>query len=68
MAAGRPQEPTQFRRAIVGHQICRRGHRLAAPHVFAGAGATLSGVCHGVLVNMLNAFITAGSGRLVDVP
>ena len=36
--------------------------------VFAGPGATLSGVCHGVLVNMLNAFITAGSGRLVDVP
>jgi len=37
-------------------------------NVFAGAGATLRGVCHGVLVNMLNSFITAGSGRLVDVP
>jgi hypothetical protein len=37
-------------------------------NVFAGAGATLSGVCHGVLVNITNSFITAGSGRLVDVP
>jgi hypothetical protein len=37
-------------------------------NVFAGAGATLRGVCQGVLVNMINAFITAGSGRLVDVP
>jgi hypothetical protein len=37
-------------------------------NVFAGAGATLRGVCHGILVNMLNSFITAGSGRLVDVP
>jgi hypothetical protein len=36
--------------------------------VSAGSGATLRGVCQGVLVNMLNAFITAGSGRLVDVP
>ena len=35
---------------------------------FAGAGATLRGVCHGILVNMINAFITAGSGRLVDAP
>jgi hypothetical protein len=37
-------------------------------NVFAGAGATLRGVCHGVLVNMINSFITAGSGRLVDPP
>jgi hypothetical protein len=36
--------------------------------VFAGEGATLLGVCHGVLVNMINSFITAGSGRLVDPP
>jgi hypothetical protein len=37
-------------------------------NVSAGAGATLRGVCHGILVNMINSFITAGSGRLVDVP
>jgi hypothetical protein len=37
-------------------------------HVFAAAGATLLGVCQGVLVNITNSFITAGSGRLVDVP
>jgi hypothetical protein len=37
-------------------------------NVFAGAGATLRGICQGISVNMLNAFITAGSGRLVDVP
>jgi hypothetical protein len=37
-------------------------------NVFAGAEATLRGVCQGVLVNMINSFITAGSGRLVDVP
>ena len=37
-------------------------------NVFAGAGATLRGVCQGVLVNITNSFITAGSGRLVDVP
>jgi hypothetical protein len=37
-------------------------------NVFADAGATLRGVCQGVLVNMINSFITAGSGRLVDVP
>jgi hypothetical protein len=37
-------------------------------NVFAGAGATLRGVCHGILVNMINSFITAGSGRLVDAP
>jgi hypothetical protein len=34
-------------------------------HVFAGAGATLLGICQGVLVNIRNAFITAGSGRLI---
>jgi hypothetical protein len=34
-------------------------------HVFAGGGATLHGVCQGVLVNIINAFITAGSGRLI---
>jgi hypothetical protein len=37
-------------------------------NVFAGAGATLRGLCHGVLVNIINSFITAGSGRLVDSP
>jgi hypothetical protein len=37
-------------------------------NVFAGAGATLRGVCQGVSVNMINFFITAGSGRLVDAP
>ncbi len=37
-------------------------------HVFAGGGATLRGVCHGILVNITNSFITAGSGRLVDPP
>jgi hypothetical protein len=37
-------------------------------NVFAGAGATLRGLCNGVLVNMINSFITAGSGRLVDAP
>jgi hypothetical protein len=36
--------------------------------VFAGAGATLRGLCHGVLVNIINSFITAGSGQLVDAP
>jgi hypothetical protein len=36
--------------------------------VFAGAGATLRGICGGVLVNITNSFITAGSGRLVDAP
>jgi hypothetical protein len=34
-------------------------------HVFAGAGATLYGICQGVQVNITNAFITAGSGRLI---
>jgi hypothetical protein len=34
-------------------------------HVFAGGGATLRGICQGVLVNIINAFITAGSGRLI---
>jgi hypothetical protein len=37
-------------------------------NVFAGEGATLLGVCHGVLTNVTNAFITAGSGRLVEAP
>jgi hypothetical protein len=37
-------------------------------NVFAGGGATLRGVCQGVLVNITNSFITAGSGRLVDPP
>ena len=37
-------------------------------NVFAGAGATLRGICQGVSVNMINSFITAGSGRLVDPP
>ena len=34
--------------------------------MFALAGATLRGICQGVLVNIINSFITAGSGRLVD--
>jgi hypothetical protein len=34
-------------------------------NVFAGAGAKLLGLCEGgVSVNMLNTFISAGSGRL----
>jgi hypothetical protein len=33
-------------------------------NVFAGAGVTLRGICQGIQVNMINAFITAGSGRL----
>jgi len=37
-------------------------------NVFAGGGATLRGICQGVLVNIINSFITAGSGRLVDPP
>jgi hypothetical protein len=37
-------------------------------NVFAGAGATLTGFCEAVGVNIINAFIEAGSGRLVDVP
>jgi hypothetical protein len=37
-------------------------------NVFASAGATLRGLCHGVLVNIINSFITAGSGQLVDAP
>jgi hypothetical protein len=35
-------------------------------NVFAGAGATLLGICQGVDVNIISAFITAGSGRLID--
>jgi hypothetical protein len=34
-------------------------------HVFASAGATLFGLCQGVEINIVNAFITAGSGRLI---
>jgi len=34
-------------------------------HVFAGAGATLFGLCQGVEINIVNSFITAGSGRLI---
>ena len=34
-------------------------------HVFASAGATLFGLCQGVGINIVNAFITAGSGRLI---
>jgi hypothetical protein len=34
-------------------------------HVFASGGATLRGLCHGVLVNILNGFITVGSGRFI---
>jgi len=35
-------------------------------HVFAGAGATLFGLCKGVEINnIVNSFITAGSGRLI---
>ena len=37
-------------------------------NVFAGAGATLLGICQGVDVNIISAFITAGSGRLIDSP
>jgi hypothetical protein len=37
-------------------------------HVFAGGRAKLLGVCQGVGVNIINAFITASSGRLVDPP
>jgi hypothetical protein len=37
-------------------------------NVFAGGGAKLLGVCQGVLVNIINSLITAGSGRLVDPP
>lgn len=49
----------------------RRVLRVGAGRVMnvsAGAGATLVGVAPGVEVNILNAFITAGSGRLVDAP
>jgi hypothetical protein len=37
-------------------------------NVFAGARATLVGICQGVAVSIINAFITAGSGHLVDAP
>jgi hypothetical protein len=49
----------------------RRVLRVGAGRVMnvsAGAGATLVGVGQGVAVNLLNSFITAGSGRLVDAP
>ena len=49
----------------------RRALRVGAGRemkVFAGGGAKLLGVCQGVLVNIISAFITAGSGRLVDPP
>jgi hypothetical protein len=36
--------------------------------MFAGEAAKLLGLCQGVGVNIINAFITAGSGRLVDPP
>jgi hypothetical protein len=34
-------------------------------HVFAAERATLFGICEGVLINIINAFIDAGSGRLI---
>ena len=37
-------------------------------NVFASAGAKLLGVCQGVGLNIISRFISAGSGRLVDVP
>jgi hypothetical protein len=48
-------------------QVLRVG-AARAMHVFAGGGAKLLGVCQGVDVNIINAFITAGSGRLVNPP
>jgi hypothetical protein len=36
--------------------------------VFAGEEAKLLGLCQSVGVNIINSFITAGSGRLVDPP
>jgi hypothetical protein len=56
---------------ILPGQPDRRVLRVGAGremHVFAGGGAKLLGVCQGVGVNIINAFITAGSGRLVDPP
>jgi hypothetical protein len=56
---------------ILPGQPDRRALRVGAGramHVFAGAGAKLLGGCRGVGVNILNAFITAGSGRLVNPP
>jgi hypothetical protein len=37
-------------------------------NVFASEGGRLLGICHGIAVNIINSFITAGSGRLVDPP
>ena len=37
-------------------------------NVFAGAGATLIGICQGVDVNIISRFISAGSGQLIYVP
>jgi hypothetical protein len=37
-------------------------------NVFAGAGATLVGICPGIAVNIITSFITVGRGRLVDAP
>lgn len=37
-------------------------------NVVAGEGATLRGLCQGVGTNIINSFITAGSGRLVALP
>ena len=34
-------------------------------HVSASAGATRFGLCQGVEINIVNSFITAGSGRLI---
>jgi hypothetical protein len=34
-------------------------------HVYAGEQATLRGICQGVLINIINAFITVGSGRFI---
>jgi hypothetical protein len=61
---------------ILPGQPDRRVLRVGAGremHVFAGAGAKLLGVCQGVGVNIINAFITnafitTGSGRLVNPP
>jgi hypothetical protein len=51
-----PGQPNRFAlRAGAGREM----------HVFASAGATLFGLCQGVGVNIVNAFITAGSGRLI---
>jgi hypothetical protein len=56
---------------ILPGQPDRRVLRVGAGremNVFAGGGAKLLGVCQGVGVNIINAFITAGNGRLVNPP